>query len=153
MYKHPVVSNAYFNLCVFNICDKVTPGSDDVIIIGDMNCCPIKSSLVKDICEIYGLTNHIKDPTCHKGAISTLLDVILISNPKRYVGVLNENFDISDQHNIIGAAPRRHTPFQKPNKIYYRSYKHFCYNDYLNDIASAPFHVAHVFDDIDENSA
>ena len=150
VYKHPKVSNAYFKQCVFDICDKVTPGSDDVIIIGDMNCCPTKSSLIKDICDIYGLTNLIKDPTSHKGPISILLDVILVSNPKRYVGVLNEKFDISDHHNIIGAATRRHAPFQKPKKIYYRSYKHFCENDYLNDIASAPFHVAHVFDDIDD---
>ena len=115
-----------------------------------MICCPTKSSLIKNICDIYGLRNLIKDPTCHKGPISTLLDVILVSNPKRYVGVLNEKFDISDQHKIIGAATWRHAPFQKPKKIYYRSYKHFCENDYLNDIASAPFHVAHVFDDIDD---
>ena len=150
VYKHSKVSNAYFKQCVFNICDKVTPGSDDVIIIGDMNCCPTKSSLIKDIRDIYGLTNLIKDPTCHKGPISTLLDVILVSNPKRYVCVLNEKFDISDHHNIIGAATRRHAPFQKPKKIYFRSYKHFCENDYLNDIASVPFHVAHVFDYIDD---
>ena len=101
-------------------------------------------------CDIYGLTNLIKDPTSHKGPISTLLDVILVSYPKRYVGVLNEKFDISDHHNKISAATSWHAPFQKPKKIYYRSYKHFCENDCLNNIASAPFHVAHVFDDIDD---
>ena len=150
VYKHPKVSNAYFKQCVSNICDKITPGSDDVIIIGDMNCCPTKSTLIKDICDVYGLTNLIKHPTCHKGTSPTLLDVILVSNAKRYVDVLNEKFDISDHHNIIGAATRRHAPSQKPKRIYYRSYKHFCENDYLDDIASAPFHVARVFDDIDD---
>ena len=47
VYKHSKVSNGYFKQCVFNICDKVTTGSDDVIIIGDMICCPTKSSLIK----------------------------------------------------------------------------------------------------------
>ena len=139
-----------FESCVSNICDEITPGSDDVIIIGDMNCCPTTSSLVKDICDVYGLTNLIKHPTCHKGTASTLLDVILVSNAKHYVDVLNEKFNISDHHNIIGAATRRHAPSQKPKRIYYRSYWHFCENDYLDDIASAPFLVAHVFDDIDD---
>ena len=52
--KHPKVSNPYFKQCVSNICDKITPGSDDVIIIGDMNCCATKSSLIKYICDVYG---------------------------------------------------------------------------------------------------
>ena len=49
--------------------------------------------------------------------MSTLLDVILVSNARRYVDVLNEKFDISDHHNIIGAATRRHAPSQKPKRI------------------------------------
>ena len=150
VYKHPKVSNAYFKQCLSNICDKITPGSDDVLIIGNMNCCLTKSSLTKDIYGVYGITNLIKHPTCHKGAASTLLDVILVSNARRYVSVLNEKFDISDHHNIIGAATRRHAPSKKPKRIYYRSYKHFCENDYLDDIASVPFHSADVFDDIDD---
>ena len=133
---------------MFNICDKITPGSDDFIIIGDMNCCPTMSSLIKDICDVYGLINLIKHPMCYKGTVPTPVDVILVSNAKRYLDVLNEDIDISYHHDIIGPATRRHAPSQKPKRIYYRSYKHFCENDYLDDIASAKFHVAHVFDDI-----
>ena len=38
----------------------------------------------------------------------------------------------------------------KPRKIFYRSYKHFCEADYLTDLSFAPFHVADIFDDIDD---
>ena len=37
-------------------------------------------------------------------------------------------------------------------KIYYRNYKNFCENEYLNDIVSAPFHVADIFDDVDDTA-
>ena len=152
VYKHPKVSNEYFKKCISNVCDKITSGSDDVIIIGDMNCCPTKSNSIRDICDVYGLTNLIKHPTCHKGQISTLLDVILVSNPRRYLYVINDHFDLTDHHNLIGAATRRHAPSQKPKKIYYRSYKNFCENQYFNDIVSASFHVADIFDYVDDTA-
>ena len=99
---------------------------------------------MKDICDVYGLTNLIKTPTCHKGPVSTLIDIILVSNPKRYIDTLNANFGLSDHHNIIFA------PSLKPHRVYYRSYKHFCEEKYLHDINCAPFHVADIFDNIDD---
>ena len=94
----------------------------------------------------------MKHPTCDKGQISTLLHVILVSNPRRYLDVMNEHFDLSDHHNLIGTATRRHTTSQKPKTIYYRSYTNFCENEYLNDIVSAPFHVADISDDVDDTA-
>ena len=38
----------------------------------------------------------------------------------------------------------------KQRKIFYRSYKHFCEADYSTDLSFAPFHVADIFDDIDD---
>ena len=37
-------------------------------------------------------------------------------------------------------------------KIFYRSYKHFNECDFTNDIATAPFHVAYIFDDVDDTA-
>ena len=146
------MSNEYFKKSISNVCEKITAGSDDVIIIGDMNCCPTKSNSMRDICDVYRLTNLIKYPTCQKGQISTLLDVIFVSNPWHYLDVINEHFDLRDHHNLIGAATRQHAPPSKPKKIYDRSYKNFCENECLNDIASAPFHVADIFDDVDDTA-
>ena len=110
----------------------------------------VLSNTVKDICDVYGLTNLIKTPTCHKGPVSTLIDIILVSNPKRYIDTLNAKFVLSDHHNIIGAATRRFAPSLKPHRIYYRSYKQFCEEKYLHDINCAPFHIADIFDDIND---
>ena len=80
-----------------------------------------------------------------------LLDVVLVSNAKRYIDALNENMIlVTDRHDFIGTATGRHTLSQKTKKNYDWNYKQFCENDYLDDIASAPFHVAHVFDEIDD---
>ena len=83
----------------------------------------------------------------HKGTVPTLLDIILVTNSKRYSGVLNANFCLSDVHNIVGAATKRS---QKPKKINYRSFKHFNDTDFLYDMSCAPFHVADIFDDVDD---
>ena len=115
-----------------------------------MNCCPTKSSAIKDLCELYDLTNSIKEPSCHKGKEPTILDVILVTNRNRYFGVLNTQCCVSDFHNIIGGATRRYAPSQKPQTILYRSYKHFNDADFLHDLQSAPFHVMRIFDDADD---
>ena len=124
--------------------------SSDFVLIGDMNCCPNKSKLISDVCDIYNMKNLIKDPTCHKGNVSTLLDVILVSNHRRYAGVLNCACGLSDCHNFIGAATKRFAPSQKPRRISYRSFKNFSDDAFVQNITSAPFHVGDIFDDLED---
>ena len=152
LYKHPAVNNDCFKKSVSHIADCLLKTYDDLVFLGDANCCPTKSTTIQDLCDTYGLSNLVKEPTCHKGPTSTLLDVILVTNHKRYSGVLNTNFCLSDVHNIIGAATKRFAPSQKPRKINYRSFHHFNDSDFLYDISSAPFHVAEIFDDVDDTS-
>ena len=85
----------------------------DLVCLGNVNCCPTKSTVIQDICEIYGCTNLITEPTCHKSDISTLLGVIRVTNPHKYLGNLNSECNISDFHNITGAATRRFAPSLK----------------------------------------
>ena len=130
--------------------DSLFGTHSDLVLLGDMNCCPSKSTTIQDFCEIYGLTNLINEPTCHKGDVSTLLDVILVTNPRRYLRTLNSECNISDFHNMIGAATRRFAPSLKPQKIIHRSYKSFNDADFLFDLQCAPFHVMNIFDDADD---
>ena len=149
LYKHPKVKHEIFANYFTNISDELLKSYDDFVFLGDLNCCPTKSNTVKGICDTYGLTNLIKDPTCHKGPSPTLLDVILVNNPRKYSGVFNVPCELSDVHNIIGAATRRFAPLLKPHTVYYRSYKNFNDEYFLNDISMSPFHVADIFDDVD----
>ena len=63
--KHPKVKNYYFKKCVSNVRDSFLQSYDDIVILGDANCCHEKSNTVKDVYNVYGLTNLIKTPTCH----------------------------------------------------------------------------------------
>ena len=74
----------------------------------------------------------------------------MLSNARRYSATLNVCCDISDFHNIIGAATKRFAPSQKPRIIRYRSYKNFSESEFVNSVASAPFHVMDIFDEIDD---
>ena len=96
------------------------------------------------------MKNIISEPTCHKAMEPTLLDVILVTNPRRYTGVLNAKFCLSDFHNVIGAATRRYAPARKPFPIKYRSYKNFNDSNFLAEMSAAPFHVAEIFDDVSD---
>ena len=152
IYKHPCVKFDYFKTCFSKIIECLLRTYDDLIFLADANCCPTKSSTIQDICDLYGLSNLVKDPTCHKGPTSTLLDVVLVNNVKRYMGVLNEQFCLSDFHNIVGASTRRFAPIRKPYLLQYRSYKKFDDAKFLFDIAAAPFSVAEIFDDVNDRA-
>ena len=65
---------------VSNTADCLLKTYDDLVFMGDANCCPTKSTTIQDLCDTYGLSNLIKEPTCHKGPTSTLLDIILVTN-------------------------------------------------------------------------
>ena len=69
-----------------------------------------------------------------------------MTDSKRYSGVLNANFSLSD----IGAATIRFTPSQAKEN-WFRSFKYF------NDIGflympCVPFHVAEIFGDVDDTT-
>ena len=54
---------------------------------------------------------------------------------------------------LIDVATKRHTPLYHPRKIYWRSYRNFDDKKFAEDIASAPFHEAEIFDDVDDMSS
>ena len=150
IYKHPKLKNDVFKCYLSNMADSALRTHSDPVLLGDMNCCPTKTTVIQDFCDIYGCTNLITEPTCHKSDISTLLGVILVTNPHKYLDTLNSECNISDFHNIIGAATRRFAPSLKPHRIVYRSYKSFNDADFLFDVQCALFHVMNIFDDADD---
>ena len=45
--------------------DKLTQQYDNIILMGDFNC-EHNDTEMSDFCEIYGLKNFVKEPTCLK---------------------------------------------------------------------------------------
>ena len=150
-YKHPFLLDESFKQYFSKIADNLLKSFTDIVFIGDGNCCPNRCSVISDLCELYGLKNLVDGPTCFKSRLNpSSIDVILVTNPRKYIDVINSTFELSDFHNIIGASTRRFAPKLKPYPIKYRSYKRFSECDFLCDLENAPFHVANVFDDIDD---
>ena len=150
IYKHPKMKLEPFKNKMYFIADKVFTTCIDTIFLGYMNCCPLLSNTVKNICDLYDVRNLIQEPTCHKGNTSTLIDVVPVSNPRKYVKSLNCQCELSDFHNFVGAVTRRFAPSQRPRHIDYRTYKNFTEADFLCDISTAPFQASDIFDDVDD---
>ena len=94
-----------------HISDALCLNYDNYFYLGDMNCAPNKSNVIKILCDTYSLKNLITSSTCHKGQHSTLIDVVLVSNPKKYAGVLNCECATSDFHNFVMQLQRDLLPF------------------------------------------
>ena len=150
VYKHPKVKHVVFKESICQMADHLLQSYSDLVFLGDMNSCPTKSPVISELCDIYGLHNLIDQPTCFKGTIPSLIDVILVTNRKKYSGVLNCNCCVSDVHNFIGAATRRFAPLRKPRHVFYRSYRNFNDADFCHAVSSAPFHVSDIFDDVED---
>ena len=52
------------------------------------------------------MRNIIEGSTCSKGAMPTLIDVILTYSPRRVSATLNVDIGISDFHNLIAAGQK-----------------------------------------------
>ena len=87
---------------------------------------------------------------CFKWETPTLLDVILTNNTKRVGHALNIGNGVSDCHNLICFSTKIQVPRKLQNVLTYRSYKHFDACQFKYDLSSAPYHVARIFDDFDD---
>ena len=139
-----------FKESICQMADLLLQSYTDLVFWGDMNSCPTKSPVISELYDLYGLHNLIDQPTCFKGATPSVIDVILVTNRKKYSGVLNCNCHISDVHNFNGAATRRYAPLRKPRHIFYRSYTNFDDAEFCSAVSSAPFHVCEILDDIED---
>ena len=90
----------------------------------------------------------VNDPTCFKGPTPSILDVILVTNPRRYISTLNVRCYVSDFHNIIGAATKRFAP-EKKRELYTIEVTRIL-SSQTSVATCAPFHVMDIFDDIDD---
>ena len=115
-----------------------------------MNCNPLNNRDLCDVCDVFGLKNIIKDPTCFKADIPTLVDVFLTNKPRSFSGAINVDIGSSDFHNFIGVASKMFTPPFLKRKVVYRSMKYFCDKSFQNDLDKMPFHICNIFEDIDD---
>ena len=152
VYKQPIVKDVYFKSILEDIIVKCSTNFKTFVIVGDLNVNVMKEThCLTELLQLYGLTNIVNEPTCIKGKSPTLIDLV-ITNMSRYIcNVKCFDCDLSDFHKMVCFATKAFGPTKQRSKISYRSYKHFNEDEYLNDLATAPFHVGHIFDDVNDS--
>lgn len=135
IYKNPVTPNREFEDFLSQMSNQCLNGYDNTMLIGDMNFNMLSDHcLLKDLCDVYGYENVINSPTCFKSHTPTLIDVLLVTDKKRLFCGFSFDVGISDFHNLIGAALRKHIPGMKTKKVEYRKVKDVCYNQVRLDL-------------------
>ena len=152
VYRPPSVNVRFLNEALEKMCETCQSQGKSLFIMGDINVDLLKCTTpVSDIIDVFGMKNLIKGPTCFKSISNpTLVDVIITDSWKRISKCENISNGISDFHNIVCAATRMYAPETKLRKITYRSYKNFSDKDFTNELNAAPFHVANIFDNVDD---
>ena len=119
--------------CLDRCLEKALDISDNVLVIGDVNFNMMYDNGLTFLCNSFSLTNLIKEPTCFKGSPS-LLDVIMVCNPKRFKNTVNISCPVSDHHNLICTVTKlKLSPFA-PKIVYYRSLKNMNIYSFLHDL-------------------
>ena len=125
----------------------------EVIIIGDLNCnrqgnCPDGRAL-SDFCSTFNLTQLVKEPTRVTDRSQTLIDVVLTTN-ENIVNVCEVMSSTISDHSLVCVTLKLKAPKPRCTYITVRSYKNYTHAKFIEDLTSIPFHIANIFDDLDD---
>ena len=150
-YKPPNVKDKHFATVFFSeLCQALQRESSLWFIMVVSNFDMNADNLLCDLCVTYNLTNLVGGPTCFKGNNPSAADVLLSSEPKRFKGALNVICSLSDFHNVTCVASKLHKSYASPKTLFYRSYRKFDDETFINDVKYIPFSVCDIFDDHDD---
>ena len=128
------------NLTLSKAMDKY----QNILFIGDLNIdlnLPNndKKNFLSDLCDIFDLTNMVKDKTCFMSAQGTSIDVMLTNKPRSFYKTIPIETGLSDHHKLIVTYLRGHcSTKQKPKNILYREIKKVDHDKFRNDISNLP---------------
>ena len=162
MYRPPRALTGSYQLALedelSHICNWAYLQRGIVAVIGDLNLDRLRPNrsegkLVIDLESEQGFECLIKEPTRieRKGAIttSTLIDVLLTNRPEMFTQCGTYDTALSDHLLIYGLMKETVKRYQ--NKIVtFRNYKNCDMEVYTNKLATAPWHVGDLFDDVDD---
>ena len=124
-----------------------------IVLTGDLNCDLLmdnpKGDALRSFCTALNATQLIKDPTRVTASSSTLIDIVLTSDPGiiKDSGVLD--ITISD-HFLVYAVLDLKTPKPKAHYITTRSYKNYTADQFCSDISRIPWNILDLKDSLDD---
>ena len=155
-YKPLSVKNEIFTKEMSVLLDLAILNRPDVIYIGDLNCDllhPVDNGKqgrnLLDICDLYDLHNLINEPTKVSSTKESCLDAILTNVPSLVLKSATVYIGLSD-HMLIYTILNKKLMKPKARFIKERFFKGFNEIEFNKDLQIFPFHVAYVFNEIDD---
>ena len=110
-----------------------------------------KRKPIDNLIASFNLTNLIQKPTCFtKIGTPSLIDIILTNSSNLLCNTKVVNCSISDCHCMILTSLKEQVNLIERKKVNFRSYKNFNEHIFEEDLSHVPFHIAHIFDDVDD---
>ena len=137
-----------FNLDVQKFFDKAYISFDNFVLLGDLNfdlMDTTKGRALRDVCDIFDLQNLTENPTCFvKDSKPSLVDVFLTNKPKGFMKSDQCDTGLRDWHNMVHIVLK--VIHSSPTAVS----KLLMGGMLLQDLQMVPFHVPHLFDDIND---
>ena len=153
-YRQPSMTNQTFESDMTKCLDKMFIHYENLICIGDLNYDILRNDKcqpLNNICDNFSLDCIIKEPTCFtKHSDPSLFDVILTNSKTLLCKTVNFSCGLSDCHNMVATSLKESCSVTETKKVTFRSYKNFNEAELNEELSRVPFHVAHIFDDIDD---
>jgi len=155
-YKPPSVNNGTFRTELTTVLDQAISFCEKVICLGDLNCDIInpvmnnnQDKCLLDICDIYDLDTLMKEPTRISTTRASCLDVILSNVPMfmKTSGVIETG--ICD-HLLVNTVLKTKMLYANAVVTKKRTFMTFNQDDFQKDLSRTLFHIAYVFDDMDD---
>ena len=116
------------------ILDHYLSKYDNYLLIGDFNS-EIKEESMKEFCDIYNLSNLIKEPTCFKNPLNpSSIDVMLTNRARQFQNSHTVETGLSDHHKMTITVLKTFFQKQSPTIVKYRDYKNFNVNLFRNQL-------------------
>ena len=116
---------SYFLNSIGKELDKFLPSYENILILGDFNSTMLEKEM-QEFCEIYGLENLIKVPTCYKNPSNpSSIDVMLTNKITSFQNSITLETGLSDHHKMTITVLKRYFKKKEPITVKYRNYKLF----------------------------
>ena len=144
-----------FNSKFHDTITTVLAEDKEVIMSGDFNCNYHKETdqkELKNILKLNGFEQLIKTSTRTNQKTETLIDLMLTTHKQNISSSFVYEYGISD-HDLTGIIRKMNCKKYEPRKIFIRNYKHFCTENYKNDLRHLPWENALEIKDLNQSWA
>ena len=122
---------------------KASESYENFIVMGDFNIDVTKKGTefdkLDEFCDLFNLTNLVTSPTCFTKTHKSTIDLILTNKGNCFQKTKVTETGLSDFHKLISTFLRSHFSRLKPKAIYYRNYKKFNEQKFLEDVKNTNF--------------